>query len=223
MVIITRIAATVPVRPLPRPLKRFLRGALPGLIISPMASAPEIEHVASGLFIWRVYDPAIKAELFSTGLRADSGTYLLDPIPLAPDAMAEIRAMRKVAGIVLTNENHDRAATYFAETFKAPIYRNGTLAVGTLTPIQIEGGPAGEIAIYSSQGNGTMVIGDALINFDPYGFAFLPAKYCMDAKAMRRSLKKLLDYSFERLLFAHGMPILKGARERLEHLLNEDR
>jgi hypothetical protein len=68
-----------------------------------------------------------------------------------------------------------------------------------------------------------MVIGDALINFEPYGFGLLPAKYCSNFKLMRRSLSQLLDYSFERMLFAHGMPILSRARERLELLLTEHR
>ena len=36
---------------------------------------------------------------------------------------------------------------------------------------------------------------------------------------MRQSLEKLLDYSFERILFAHGTPILSGGRARVEQLL----
>ena len=64
-----------------------------------------------------------------------------------------------------------------------------------------------------------MIVGDALINFEPYGFDFLPAKYCRDFKLMRRSLPKLLGYTFERMLFAHGTPILSGARAKLERLL----
>ena len=85
----------------------------------------------------------------------------------------------------------------------------------------IEGAPAGEIAVFDDADGGTMIMGDALINFEPYGFALLPAKYCSNAKLMRRSLPKLLDYSFERMLFAHGTPILSGARRRLERLLEE--
>jgi hypothetical protein len=81
----------------------------------------------------------------------------------------------------------------------------------------------GEIAIHYEGDGGTMVIGDALINFEPYGFALLPAKYCSDFKLMRRSLPKLLDYAFERMLFAHGTPLLSGARERLEFLLAANR
>jgi hypothetical protein len=88
-----------------------------------------------------------------------------------------------------------------------------------LTAVAIEGGPLGEIAVHHDADGGTMVVGDALINFGPHGFALLPAKYCSDFKLMRRSLSKLLEYDFERMLFAHGTPLLSGARGRLEHLL----
>ena len=38
---------------------------------------------------------------------------------------------------------------------------------------------------------------------------------------MRKSLRRLLDYRFERILFAHGMPILERGRSRLEQLLDQ--
>jgi hypothetical protein len=204
-----------------------------------MRFASEIEPVAPGIFLWRFYDPSVKAELFSTALETAAGTFLIDPIPLSPDAAASLQDGAEIAGIVVTNENHDRAAAQFAEKFKVPIHMDAALVSATklpagvsvhdgsfpteLTAIGIEGGPAGETAIHLAAGDGTMVIGDALINFEPYGFALLPAKYCSNFKLMRRSLSKLLDYSFERMLFAHGMPILSRARERLELLLTEHR
>src|SRR5205814_1418914 len=85
----------------------------------------------------------------------------------------------------------------------------------------IEGGPAGEIALHFSVEGGTLVVGDALINFEPSGFTLLPAKYCLDQTRMRHSLRQLLDWQFERMLFAHGMPILWSARTQLEALLND--
>lgn len=167
------------------------------------------------------------------------GTYLIDPIPLAPKAADTLASGAKIAGIVVTNENHERAAAQFSKKFAAPIYLSAALIGATqlpsATPIQdqsfltalnaveLDGAPAGEIAIHCAVADGTMVIGDALINFEPYGFAFLPAKYCANFKVMRRSLSRLLDYSFDRILFAHGLPILSHARERLEQLLKEYR
>jgi glyoxylase-like metal-dependent hydrolase (beta-lactamase superfamily II) len=92
---------------------------------------------------------------------------------------------------------------------------------GNLLAIEIPGGPEGEAAIYDARDGGSLIVGDALINFEPYGFAFLPKKYCMDEKQMHRSLRRLLDYDFERMLFAHGTPIMQSARKKLEQLLRD--
>lgn len=196
-----------------------------------MPRAFEIEAVIPGIFLWRYYDATIKTDLFSTGLRTNSGTFLIDPVSLAPDAMADLD---RVIGIIVTNENHPRAAAQFAERFHAPIYAEPTVAAALkgaiptglgmefapgLRALPVGGAAAGEIAIYWEVEKGTMVVGDALINFEPYGFTFLPTKYCSNFKLMRASLAKLLDYSFERMLFSHGEPILSHARDRLEALL----
>ena len=83
-----------------------------------------------------------------------------------------------------------------------------------LAAITIEGAASGEMAFHFADSGGTLVVGDALINFEPYGFTMLPAKYCSNQKQMRGSLRQLLDWPFERLLFAHGSPILSSARAR---------
>jgi glyoxylase-like metal-dependent hydrolase (beta-lactamase superfamily II) len=91
-----------------------------------------------------------------------------------------------------------------------------------LEVITIDGAPPGEIALYHSPNGGTLILGDALINFEPYGFTFLPQKYCRNQKEMRRSLRKLLGLEVERMLFAHGTPLLSGASGRLRQLLDLD-
>jgi glyoxylase-like metal-dependent hydrolase (beta-lactamase superfamily II) len=196
-----------------------------------MPHALEIEPVGNRAFLWRYYDSAIKADVFSTGLATGQGTFLIDPVALAPDAMTGLRG---IAGVIVTNENHLRSAAQFANRFQVPVYAEVTVAAGLtgavpievdgafghgLTAVPIPGAAIGEIAVHWEEGSGTIVMGDALINFEPYGFTCLPAKYCSNFKLMRSSLAKLLDYSFERMLFAHGTPILSHARERLEALL----
>lgn len=201
-----------------------------------MVAAEEIALVAPGILAWQVYDPAVKADLFSTALETEMGGYLIDPVELATEALKTLQTGQKVKGIVVTNENHERAASQFAERFSVPIYTHGALQEAValrrtvelkdrveiqpgLTAVAIPGAPAGEIALHYEANGGTLIVGDVLINFEPYGFGLLPAKYCRDFKLMRRSLPRLLDYPFERMLFAHGTPILSGARARLELLL----
>ena len=202
-----------------------------------MPRAEEVDQVSPGIFVWQAYDGKVKADLFSTALDTPVGVWVVDPIPLAPGSLLGLRTHHpRTAGIFVTNTNHARAATDFAGIFAVPLYvhsescgspdflqatgvRDGDVFSKGLTAVAIDGGPAGEMALHYNDNGGTMVVGDALINFEPHGFGLLPAKYCLDPNLMRRSLGKLLDYAFDRMLFAHGTPILSGARARLERLL----
>jgi hypothetical protein len=202
-----------------------------------MLRAHELDRADRGLSLWQAYDPKCKADLFSTALETPAGTYLVDPIPLGEIALTSLRSLKKPVGIFITNGNHVRAAAEFARSFSVPILAHESLRGGPdlpqatwlqdgqiigegLTVIAIDGAPVGEIAIHYAANGGSMIFGDALINFEPYGFSFLPAKYCENSKLMQRSQRKLLDYVFDRMLFAHGTPILSNGHARLEELLN---
>jgi glyoxylase-like metal-dependent hydrolase (beta-lactamase superfamily II) len=202
-----------------------------------MAAASELQHLCPGLVIWNAYDSAIKTELFSAALLTGAGVYLVDPIQLTDPASTELKALGTVCGIVVTNNNHQRAALAYAASFNVPIlaHRNSfrdsnsfhltTLKddetmPGDLRVIAIQGAVPGEIVLYYATNGGTLVVGDALINFAPYGFTFLPEKYCQNARKMRRSLSQLLKFPAERLIFAHGTPIISGATERIRRLLD---
>ena len=202
-----------------------------------MRPASDFDRIASNIAIWHDYDSAVKAELYSTCLRTSGGTYFIDPIPLESEALYELIGSNSVAGTIVTNCNHHRVSAKFAEKFSVPLFgraealRNkaarelkrvadGDEISEGLCAIGIEGAGEGEIALHYAPDGGTFIIGDALINFEPYGFTFLPAKYCSNQKQMRRSLRKLLAYKADRMLFAHGTPILSRASERLRGLLD---
>ena len=204
--------------------------------LSTMHSAVEISDLRPGLFIWQTYDETVKADLFSTGIERSGELYLVDPI--APDdaSLAARLSKSAVNGVIVTNANHARAAAEFSRKFSAPVFlhsaardaidASGVMEIGAgaetvtgLTVIAIDGAPPGEIALHCDADGGTMIVGDALINFGSHGFTFLPAKYCANARRMRKSLAQLLDYRFERMLFAHGTPIMSHGRDRLADLL----
>jgi len=205
-----------------------------------MQPATELHRFPPNLFVWQNYDPAVKAELFASAISTPAGMYIVDPIPLAADGVARLSEANKIAGVIVTNANHHRASVDYSDEFSVPLFaqpgafpdrkpgRSVEVADGTtigeeLEVITINGAVLGEIALYHPLNGGTLVVGDALINFEPYGFAFLPRKYCINEREMRQSLRKLLGYKMQRLLFAHGTPILSGASERLEQLLGLDR
>lgn len=205
-----------------------------------MVQAGDLQPLTGSLWLWQDYDPAAKADLFSSAAKIEGRLFFIDPIPLNDQSISELTAGCDVAGVIITNANHVRAAKLFATKYRAAIFGStaalsefghartiaiapGEKIVEGIDVIAIEGAAAGEIALHLSDDGGTIIVGDALINFEPYGFTLLPAKYCADQALLRRSLRQLLDRQFARVLFAHGIPILSSARARLEALLANDR
>ena len=201
-----------------------------------MRSEPELDRVCDTLVSWHQYAPDVKADLFSTAVISGGEAYAVDPIAVDTERLRTIVAPAAIAGVVVTNENHARAAVDVAAAFGVPIHAaaatrqainlppgpellDGEEFAPGLTAVAIGGAPAGEVAIHLNLEGGSLIIGDALINMGSYGFALLPAKYCSNQKQMRRSLRKLLDYEFERIVFAHGVPVVVEAKRRLAHLL----
>ena len=197
-----------------------------------MTAASEITRLDDSFVVWQTYDPAVKAELFSTACSTENGLLLFDPIPLRDDARLELASIGQVAAVILTNANHARAARAWnaAEMFvpaelgeefpHASLLRDGE-SCHALTAIALPGAAPGEFALHDARAGGSLIIGDAIINFEPHGFSLLPAKYCTDRKKMIRALRRLLEWPFRRIFFAHGSPVLVSARNRLNALLSE--
>ena len=197
-----------------------------------MSPATELTQLSSSLWLWQKYDPTTKADLFSTAIEMSGELVFVDPIPLSREAFDELTERRRLAGIVVTNANHHRDSVRLARQLALPIFAHAEAELAEFVEVEparplaenvcaiaIEGAVAGEIVLHQESDGGAMVVGDALINFPPYGFTFLPSKYCSNPKQMRRSLRQLLEFKFERMLFAHGAPLVKSARQLLEQLL----
>ena len=199
-----------------------------------MAVAAEIQQVAEDLYFWQAYEPAVKCDLSSCALIVGGRLLLIDPIPLAKAALAELAAAAAPALIILTNGNHARAAVEYRDRWQIPIaaHADATVDLGlapdqfladggrlldTVSAIALPGAGPGEIALHSA--SGILCMGDALINLEPDGLTVLPDKYCADAKLLRASLRKRLPRDARVLTFAHGVPLVTAARTRLDTLL----
>ena len=195
----------------------------------------EIQRVNGRLYFWQGYEPAVKTDLSAHAWLTPEGWVLMDPIALEDEPWNELTRQAAIAAIILTSANHERAAADFAKKTGAPVMAHADAREGIsigidqwiqdggdtfgLTAIHLPGFAPGEIALHSPEGTGIVMMGDALINVQPYGFAMLPEKYCDDPKAARAALQKLLQFSFEVMTFAHGVPIIAGAKQKLEPLL----
>ncbi len=199
-----------------------------------MAPAQEFHQPLPSVAVWEAYDPQVRTNLASCALILPEAVVLIDPIRLAEDALRELTAEIPISAIVLTNGNHFRAAAYYQQRFQVPIHacadaaadldqvhsvQEGDVIARHLAVVELPGAGPGEIAVYCPLDGGTVCMGDALIHLDATGFAFLPDKYCSDARLMRQSLQKLLELTFENMTFAHGLPLMGNAATRLQRLL----
>jgi glyoxylase-like metal-dependent hydrolase (beta-lactamase superfamily II) len=201
-----------------------------------MIAADEFQTLSDTLFQWSVYEPAVKCEVSCTAFRAASGLVVIDPVPLAEPAWQELLALAPLRAVLLTNGNHLRNAGQLRERHQVPIVTAAATGrditelkpdvvllenewIYGITAIPIPGATPGETAYFAREG--VMVLGDAVINVDSdNGLELLPDKYCADPEQNRASLRKLLNFDFHTLTFAHGTPVTTRAKEKWAALLH---
>jgi glyoxylase-like metal-dependent hydrolase (beta-lactamase superfamily II) len=197
----------------------------------------QVQRFAPETFYWEMFSEELKTTLSSAAFRAEPDVVLIDPLPLTMSAMNKLVGHASRAYTLLTSVNHERAALSLRENMRVPIwaheaakpdmeidandyFKDGDELPAGLVAIHIPGASAGETAFYTPKNGGIVFVGDALVNLDPdQGMAFLPDKYSADPKQSRQSLQKLLELDFEMMTFAHGQPIVRDAKKRLEALL----
>ena len=194
-----------------------------------MKPVRDYHQITNDLFIWHGYNPECKTDCSSTAIRTSEGFVLIDPIRLEEQAIELMVGDDRVGALLLTNGNHLRAALYEKERLDVPIYapqgvpqeipadylvNDGELVFGTLKVIALPGGGSGEAAYLAGD---VLVVGDALTNLD--GLQVLPEKYCSDLRLLRESLRGLRSLNFNILCFAHGLPILRHAKEKVAEVV----
>jgi glyoxylase-like metal-dependent hydrolase (beta-lactamase superfamily II) len=194
-----------------------------------MKPVPEYHQITDDLFIWHGYNPECKTDCSSTALRTPGGFILIDPVRLEEQAIERMVGDDRVGAILLTNGNHLRGSLYEKERLDVPIYapegahqdvpadylvNPGELLFQRLKAIPLAGARSGETAYL---GPDVLVIGDAVVNID--GLQILPEKYCENFALLRESLRILPSLSFNIVCFAHGLPIVGKARERMAAIL----
>jgi glyoxylase-like metal-dependent hydrolase (beta-lactamase superfamily II) len=194
-----------------------------------MKPVPDFHQITSDLFVWHGYNPECKTDCTSTAVRTPEGFVLIDPVRLEEQAIERMVSDDKVVAVLLTNGNHLRGSLYEKERLDVPIYApdgardivradrvvsDGELLWETLRAIALPGGSPGETAYHAP---GLLVIGDAVTNLD--GLGVLPEKYCANLPLLLNSLRALRPLQFDIACFAHGLPIVGNARQRLAEIV----
>lgn len=154
--------------------------------------------------------------------------FVVDPVDPGSDKNRNlILENGPFAGIVVTNRNHIRATQWLVECCHCPVIAhqdeviedveiqtrvvdNEEIAAG-LRVIALPGKSAGEIALFREADGGQLFVGDALIGAPVGSLSILPEEKLDDPRQLRRSLRNLLDESFDTLFVGDGVSILADA------------
>ena len=198
-----------------------------------MEPAPSVSEILPGVFRWEMFSPEHKVELTAHAVAVAGELFCFDPIPLEEAPLASLTRRTRPVAIILTNENHERDARNWRGRFQVPVWADidAGVEVGNVHRFRpgqsewngwrvqrVRGGGGGEMAFRRPELS-LAILGDAVINLPPRGLEVLPDKYCRDPRALRESLREFVGEPFERLLTAHGAPVLSGASARLGALL----
>ncbi|HWH94515.1 MAG TPA: hypothetical protein VNT03_11700 [Baekduia sp.] len=196
-----------------------------------------MEEVLPGVLHWTTFHEGIGQPVHSHFFV--DGAALFDP-RVPQEGIEDIARHGRPETILLSNRHHLRHAARFAEAFDCQIkaQRSGlhefagdgpdvlpfdfgdtvapgviALEVGALTPE--------DTAFHIAAGPGVLLFADALVR-DGDELAYVPDGLMGDdpegvRTGLTAALRRLLDRDdFDALLFAHGEPVARGGRDRLE-------
>jgi hypothetical protein len=190
----------------------------------PREIADHADQVTEGVWTWAIANSRIGGSTSSSHLvDTDDGAVMIDPVRLAPEALAELPAPRRV---YLTAKCHQRAAWRYRRDFGAEVwaphgaatadeepdrrYGDGDALPGGLRAVRTPGPEEAHYCLLLDRGGGVLFCSDLLMGDPDDGLEFVPFEYHDDPAATRRSVEGLLDLPFSTLCLDHGEPFADG-------------
>lgn len=205
-----------------------------------MSEAPEIAGDASsvvpGVWHWRVSNSVIGGSTSSSqAIAAEDGSVLIDPVRLAPEALA---ALPRPSATVITAKCHQRSSWRYRKEFGAEVwapagapatdeepdhrYGDGDLLPGGLRGVRTPGPEPVHYCLLHEGDPGVLFCSDLLTSSAGGGVHYVPLQYHDDPDETRRSVRRLLDLPFEVLCLDHGPPVTGDPKRAIETLLEAD-
>jgi hypothetical protein len=194
-----------------------------------------MKEIAPGLWHWTARHPRIHQDV-SSYFVTDSAT-ILDPMVPPEEGLAWFTGDHEPGTIVLTNRHHSREAARFVEAFGiGPVHvpESGLhefegkelqvqpYAIGEELASGIVAHDVGAICpddmALEIRSVGALALADGLIRYKGK-LQFVPDQLMDEPEQTKlgllRSFEELLDVDFDTLLFAHGDPLVGGAKQAL--------
>lgn len=199
----------------------------------PRETATSVEEVVPGVYHWRVRDDRIGGFISAAhAALTPEGTVLIDPLPLAPDALAKLG---EVTAICLTSGGHQRSAWRLRRELGVPIsapalsqtleeepdvrYGDGDRLAGGLRAVFTPGAGTTQHTLLLDGDPAVAFVSDLLVREPGTDLALIPAQYAHDIEEARRSVQKLLDLPFTVLCLAHGTPVTEDPKAAIRKAL----
>ncbi|HEY3051265.1 MAG TPA: hypothetical protein VGJ40_06010 [Gaiellaceae bacterium] len=198
----------------------------------PSAVAERAEEVVPGVWSWSVHDDRI--DFVSTAHAVSDGerVTLIDPLPLAPDALAELG---QVEAICLTAGTHQRSAWRYRRELEAKVYApelsrlideepdvrygDGDELPGDLRAVFTPGAGTTQHTFLLDRDGGIAFVPDLFAHVPGRGLKIVGEEYMPDPAEARRSIEKLLDLPFSILCLAHGSAFTDDPKAAIRSLL----
>jgi len=195
-----------------------------------------VNEILPGIHHWTAFHERIRQPVSS--YYVEPAGVLLDP--MLPDEGVEwFEGRARPQQVLLTNRHHYRHSDRFVEAFGCPVrasapgmhefedtdrrvepFAYGDEPAPGIRAIEVGAICPDDTALHIDVGEGAIALADGLIRPAGGPLAFVPDSLLGDDPAavregLRDSLRALLERDFDHLLFAHGNPLIGGAKAAL--------
>ena len=199
----------------------------------PREIAESVEQVVDGVWHWWIHNANIGGGISSShAVATETGCVLIDPVRLAPEALASLPPPE---AILLNARTHQRSAWRYRRELEIEVwladdapaaeeepdhrYTEGETLPGDLEVIRTPGPEWPHYSFLLEQAPGVLFCSD-LISHDGAGTVrFVAPQYHEDPKETRRSVERLLDLDFTILCLDHGAPLKNDPKAAIRDLL----
>ncbi len=196
-----------------------------------------MKQLLPGIWQWSWFSDEKQLDFNGLFLTVGEHKIVIDPPPMTAEASTHIRRQGALDYIIVTNRDHIREAVAYQAEFRCQLqvpeadasqmdvkptktYKDGELLPGGIWAIQLKDQKSpGESALYIQQGNGVLIVGDALIGKPAGALSLLSADRYGDSAKAKEGLRRLLKYHFDSILVGDGASIIFGAKQAVEHAL----